>query len=250
MEEGIEEFKIEILELLEAAEAALLQFDQLPENESAPNLYDEVFRSYHNIKGGAGMMEWTELQHHVHQLENVLMNSKETSSIPKDLIGWFLKGNDVTKSIMNREPYEFEYDISSAKKPSSEKLPQEFYEEVAEGLERISEALLSIETDKGDAVILDALYRDIHSIKGAVQLFGLTEASGLAHAMENSLESIRGRESFEMDKAHVSTLLLCIDLMNQTVQRAGEQDILKEVNFMASLLANFSETKVENVTVP
>ena len=91
MNEEIEEFKIEILETIDRAEKALLEFDQLPDNQCSNTLYDEVFRAYHNIKGAAGMMEWEELQHHVHQLENVLMQSKHTASIPKRLIGWFLK---------------------------------------------------------------------------------------------------------------------------------------------------------------
>jgi two-component system chemotaxis sensor kinase CheA len=250
-----EEFKVEILEMLERAEQALLGFDQLPDNHSSSSLYDEVFRAYHNIKGAAGMMEWNELQHHVHQLENILMQSKETASIPKHLIGWFLRGNDATRSIMANVPYEFSYETSSTpitetvideiiseveSMVPAEALPEEFFAEVAEGLDRISTALIHMEADMGDKNLLDALYRDIHSIKGAVQLFGLSEASTLAHAMENSLEAERGKDKFEIDKAHVSTFLLCVDLMQQCVHEAGSADVLKEVNFMSNLLAPFS----------
>lgn len=255
MDDGSEEFKMEVLELLDRAESALLGFDQLAPNESSPSLYDEVFRSYHNIKGGAGMMEWLELQHHVHELEDVLMKTKTSSSVPKNLIGWFLRGHDVARSIMAGESYEFAYDhhekadvIEVFPEEKIESLPEEFYAEMNDGLERITQALMDIENDKGDVALLDALYRDIHSIKGAVQLFGLTEASALAHAMENSLEGIRGKENFDMDRAHVSTLLLCIDLMNQAVKRGGDPEMLKEVTFMASLLSNFCEEKVAPVT--
>lgn len=261
-----EEFKVEILETLERAEQALLGFDQLPDNQPSTALYDEVFRAYHNIKGAAGMMEWNELQHHVHQLENVLMQSKETASIPKHLISWFLKGNDVTRSIMANEPFEFNYEVSASSHESSEvheqaevtasgesssqeSLPEEFFAEVAEGLERISTALIHMESDQGDKNLLDALYRDIHSIKGAVQLFGLAEASSLAHAMENSLEAERGKDTFEIDKAHVSTLLLCVDLMNQCVHSPGP-DMQKEVNFMANLLAPFSAQSHKSEAAP
>lgn len=261
-----EEFKVEILETLERAEQALLGFDQLPDNQPSSALYDEVFRAYHNIKGAAGMMEWNELQHHVHQLENILMQSKETASIPKHLISWFLKGNDVTRSIMANEPFEFNYEISSSaslhavedshveaaveESVPQEQLPEEFFAEVAEGLERISTALINMEADQGDKNLLDALYRDIHSIKGAVQLFGLAEASGLAHAMENSLEAERGKDTFEIDKAHVSTLLLCVDLMSQCVHNSGSADMQKEVNFMANLLAPFSAQTHKSESTP
>lgn len=268
MSSELDEFKVEILEMLDRAEKALLEFDGMGDNQSSQPLYDEVFRAYHNIKGGAGMMEWEELMHHVHQLENVLMQSKDTASIPKRFIGWFLKGNDATRSIMANEPYQFDYNIDSALTapvtatekaeptvPTQENLPEEFFAEVNEGLERITDALMKMEAGMGDKNLLDALYRDVHSIKGACQLFGLVDASAMSHAMENSLEGVRGKDKFEVDNAHVSTLLLCVDMLGQCVQNPASEDIKKEVNFMASLLAPFSngeaapqapvETKVE-----
>ena len=274
MSAEIEEFKMEIMETIDRAERALLEFDQLPENQSSNTLYDEVFRAYHNIKGAAGMMEWNELQHHVHQLENILMQSKETASIPKHLIGWFLKGNDVTRSIMANEPYEFSYDtdqlnpfvegasLQNAKTEKTstdhsihcsseiEELPEEFFPEVNEALDRISSTLINMEAGKGDKDQLDALYRDIHSVKGAVQLFNLEGASILAHAMENSLEGARGKEQFEIDKALVSTLLLSVDLMLSCVREPKSEENLKEVSFMTNLLSPFSQPMEEKVMKP
>lgn len=263
MNDEMEEFKTEILEMLDRAETALLEFDQLPENQSSNSLYDEVFRAYHNIKGAAGMMEWEELQHHVHQLENILMQSKTTSSIPKHLIGWFLKGNDATRSIISGVPYQFSHDTSDHKKKENEvtapvtqikteleKLPTEFFAEVNEGLERVSDALIKMEIGSGDKNLLDALYRDIHSIKGACQLFGLTAASTLTHAMENSLEGVRSREVFEIERPHVSTLLLCVDLVNQCVSYPEKEETQKEANFMVNLLNPFVEVpKKPTVTI-
>lgn len=262
MSDEFEEFKTEILEMLDRAEQALLGFDQLPENQSSHALYDEVFRAYHNIKGAAGMMEWEQLQHHVHQLENVLMESKGTSSIPKHLISWFLKGNDATRSIMSNTPYHFSYELPSAEKivstptptPTPQEvvktnqemvLPEEFYADVNEGLERISSALIKMEAGAGDKALVDSLYRDIHSIKGAVQLFGLEGASHLSHGMENSLEHVRNMDKYEIDNAHVSTLLLCVDLMNLCVKKPNDEEIVKEAKFMVKLLAPFSELTPE-----
>lgn len=252
MADELEEFKTEILETLDRAEEALLAFDQLPENQSSAPLYDDVFRSYHNIKGAAGMLEWEELQHHVHQLENVLMQSKSTLSIPKSHISWFLKGNDAARAIMAGEPYEFSYEINttgtvaeaevkeeSTTEAMMEPLSEEFAAEVSEAMDRISAALIQIETGEGNRDIIDAVYRDTHSVKGAVQLFGLKEASALAHSMESSLEKYRDCDTFEMDRALSSTLLLCVDLMNQCVHNPTSKEITKEVTFMSTLLAPF-----------
>lgn len=257
----LEEFKTEILEILDNAEKALLEFDRLPNNLGSCSLYDEVFRAYHNIKGAAGMMEWAELQSHVHQLENVLMQSKATVSIPKHLIGWFLKGNDATRAILANEKYDFDYETSStAQIPAPLKnvipdyaapdaLPEEFFSEMTEGLDKISSALIKMEANPADKGLLDFLYREIHSIKGAVQLFGLVEASQLSHAMESSLESIKQGNSSEMEKGHVSTLLMSVDLMGQCFHHPVPPEVIKEVNFMMGLLEPFCEANVKDVKI-
>jgi len=259
MSEEFEEFKIEVFELLDNAEKALLEFDKLPANQGAHNLYDEVFRAYHNIKGAAGMMDWNELQHHVHKLENELMNHKESAIIPKNLISWFLKGNDVARAIMNHEPYEFNYEVqqqistvaSSLKNEDSEvkkevmpigkeDIPQELRAEFTESLDKVSDYLMKLEKSEADKCIIDALYREIHSLKGAAQLFGLVNASNLAHGIESSLQPIRDRGITEMDKAHVNTLLLSVDLMNQALDSSDPEETKKEIDFMLNLLAPFT----------
>ena len=260
MNAEMEEFKTEILETLDRAEKALLEFDQLPDNQSSHALYDEVFRAYHNIKGAAGMMEWEELQHHVHQLENILMQSKHTSSIPKHLIGWFLKGNDATRLIMDGQKHQFDYNTEVEKKPSAEiksedkkleneaQLPEEFISEMNERFDHISETLLKIENEKGDKVLLDSLYRDIHTIKGDVQLFNLEGASLLSHTMEGTLEASRGLDHFEMDSSHISTLLMCVDLLKSCIVNPHEENTMKEVHFMVSLLTPFNQIQVKDRT--
>ncbi len=251
MNTELEEFKTEIFEMLDRAEQALLQFDLLEDNTMSQALYDEVFRAYHNIKGAAGMMEWNTLQHHVHQLENILMQTKDTSSIPKHLINWFLRGNDAARAIMNEKEYEFSYETNSPVQESpkaeivnaqKQELPEEFHAEVQEATDRISQALLKLENNPSDTDLIDSLYRDVHSVKGACQLFGLVEASTLFHAMESSLESIRGNKGRKMDNAHVSTLLMCLDLLNLCLTATGKEETLKEVNFMVSLLQPFTES--------
>jgi two-component system, chemotaxis family, sensor kinase CheA len=267
MSNEIEEFKIEIFELLDNAENALLEFDKLPPNQSAPKLYDEVFRAYHNIKGAAGMMEWDELQHHVHKLENELMLHKENATIPKNLISWFLKGNDVARCIMNNEPYEFNYEAKAQKevvkkevvpevkkvekeKTNQEEVPSELRAEFNDTLERVSGYLLKFEKGEGDKELTDALYREIHSLKGAAQLFGLVEASNLAHGIESNLGPFRDKKVQQLEKAHVNTLLLCVDLMNQCLDNVGSEDTQKEVEFMVNLLTPFVPKEKSELPAP
>jgi two-component system, chemotaxis family, sensor kinase CheA len=256
MELEIDEFKTEVFELLDQAEKALLGFDQYPDGHSSQQFYDEVFRAYHNIKGAAGMMDMTNLQHHVHQLESILMQTKESSTIPKKWIGWFLKGNDVARAIMNNEAFDFDYENAEGLAQSAQAspsavieqapvdLPQEFYSEVNESIDRISSSLLKVEGTEVSKDLIDSIYRDIHSVKGAVQLFGLQAAGTLAHAMENSLENVRDSGATSLMDGHVSTLLLCLDLIGQTIQMPDSLEMAREAEFMVTLLKPFAETPV------
>lgn len=87
--EEINEFKIEALECLETAERSLIALDKC---EDIKSIFDAIFRSFHNLKGGAGMMEFKELQAHMHELESILMKFKEESLIPKEYVSMFLRG--------------------------------------------------------------------------------------------------------------------------------------------------------------
>ncbi len=272
MNAELEEFKTEMLEMLERAEHALLELDQLEENTPSFEHYDEVFRAFHNIKGAAGMMEWEELQHHIHKLENTLMQCKSTAIIPKPLISWFLKGIDATRNIIAGEPYEFNYEVqpvsyieeskvdedslveeqtttlrtSEQKKSSAhDEFPAEFFSEVGERLENISSTLIKMESEGGNKPNFDSLHREIHSLKGAVALFGLAEATTLAHFIETSLERNIATQQFVLEPAHVNTILLCVDLFNECIHDPNSESVKSEVNFMKGLLAPFCENEVD-----
>jgi len=128
---------------------------------------------------------------------------------------------------------------------SGDQLPEEFISEMNERFDHISETLLKIESVKGDKELLDSLYRDIHTIKGDVQLFNLEGASLLSHTMEGTLEASRGLDHFEMDSSHISTLLMCVDLLKSCIINPHEENTMKEVHFMVSLLTPFNQVQVK-----
>ncbi len=67
----------------------------------------------------------------------------------------------------------------------------EFWTECEELVERLSSQLPLLE--KGDYApdVIDSVYRDIHTIKGSAQLFGLHQVGNIAHALETNLEPVR-----------------------------------------------------------
>lgn len=107
-EDEISEFKIEATELLDQAEKSLLALDQ---GATFHSEYDAVFRAFHSIKGAAGMMEMLDLQSHMHQLENLLVEQKSKSNLAKHLIDHFLLGVDGCRKLLDGEQIEFDHSV-------------------------------------------------------------------------------------------------------------------------------------------
>lgn len=206
----IEEFKAEALELLDVAEKSLLSLDKGAEFRPS---FDAIFRGFHNLKGAAGMMELRPLQAHTHELENILMGFKNENSIPKEYVDLFLRGIDTARSLLDGKTIEFSFevnkkiDLTQSLTPPKEFIkidiplapleltPQsaveEFFAEAEEIIERVSKNLQTIENGQGTKELMDSLYRDVHSLKGASFLFSYTKLGELAHGMESSLEKLR-----------------------------------------------------------
>lgn len=80
--------------------------------------------------------------------------------------------------------------MSEPPKPSAE-----FLSEAQEVIEAFSRNLLQLDTQQRtgefDPDLLNAAFRAIHSLKGLAGLFGATQVSSLAHALESTLDSLR-----------------------------------------------------------
>ncbi len=111
--EEINEFKAEALELLDDAERSLLALDA---GALLKNHYDSIFRVFHSLKGGAGMLGLTPVQSHMHQLETQYQKLKGTESIAKELITYFLKGVDAARQLLEGKNISFDYSESEATK--------------------------------------------------------------------------------------------------------------------------------------
>lgn len=96
--EEVEEFKTEGRELIDSAEADLLKLDR---GDPFQSHYSALFRVFHSLKGGAGMLGFNELQAHVHVLETEFQSCKTHHSLTKEQISYFLKGVDHVRQILD-----------------------------------------------------------------------------------------------------------------------------------------------------
>jgi two-component system chemotaxis sensor kinase CheA len=80
-------------------------------------------------------------------------------------------------------------------------LLQVFRDEVEERLDRFVDGLLAIERGEVRPEAVDALFREVHTIKGAAGMLGLDDIRVLAHGAEDLLASARDQGSFPPELA-------------------------------------------------
>jgi two-component system, chemotaxis family, sensor kinase CheA len=73
MNEFLEQFAIESRELAARATDGLLQLERSPEDAEC---LDAVFRAFHTLKGGAGIVEFADMEHAVHAAEELLSDAR------------------------------------------------------------------------------------------------------------------------------------------------------------------------------
>ena len=114
-----------------------------------------------------------------------------------------------------------------------------FAEEATERLERINEDLdaLSLSTQV-DIEIIHTLFRDVHSLKSAANLVGMTPVEQIAHRLEDILDLIRN--GIETPDAEIIAILEAgftrIEEILKTPHLMQLVDVSKEVASIDSLI--------------
>jgi two-component system chemotaxis sensor kinase CheA len=92
-------------------------------------------------------------------------------------------------------------------------------EEATDCLSRIESNLLALEQGGDDPELIDALFRDAHSVKGAAGMVGWPAVASIASGIEDQLES--ARERGELKKELIEPLLRATDDLQHAVDSAS-----------------------------
>ena len=101
-----------------------------------------------------------------------------------------------------------------------EELADIFREEANGRIDRIDAALLAVEAGSADAAVIDEIFRQAHTIKGAASLLGKDRISRIAHAVEDVLAGVR--DTGEFPPALAGLLLRSSQTMRGLVNGADE----------------------------
>jgi len=97
-----------------------------------------------------------------------------------------------------------------------------FHAEAVERLERLSSGLISLERSADDATLINDLFREAHSLKGAAGVTGLADVAEICHKMEDLLSELR-KGSEEPSPALIDALLDATDAVQKMVAATAEQ---------------------------
>lgn len=88
------------MELIDLAEESFLKIE---EGEDLGIHYDQIFRTFHNIKGSSGMLGLAQLQDVVHDLETRFMSFKGASKLGCEEANYFINGIDTIKEHLSAD---------------------------------------------------------------------------------------------------------------------------------------------------
>ncbi|HEX9082468.1 MAG TPA: chemotaxis protein CheA, partial [Holophagaceae bacterium] len=107
---------------------------------------------------------------------------------------------------------------------------EDFLVEAQEHFEQIETNFLALEESPGDLDILNAIFRSVHTIKGAAGFLGLQKVQSVAHIGENVLDDLRKARMEVNDRVMdllfemVDTLKVLVDDVRIQVRKQGEPE--------------------------
>ncbi|QZY00718.1 chemotaxis protein CheA [Halobaculum rubrum] len=96
-----------------------------------------------------------------------------------------------------------------------------FVRESEEGITELNNSLLALESDPDDSEAMDAIFRTAHTLKGNAAAMGFGDFSGLAHAMEDLLDEVRGGD-MAVSGALMDRLFEAVDLLDAMLGEIDE----------------------------
>jgi two-component system chemotaxis sensor kinase CheA len=115
-----------------------------------------------------------------------------------------------------------------------------FKAEAAERLQKLNDGILALEKEGMDDSVLDALFREAHTLKGAAAMIGCADISALAHGFEDVLSGLKNGDVAIGKVAGV--LFQCCDAIKEILEsldglRESEVDVEKLLRSFDRLLA-------------
>jgi len=256
-------FKVECDEHIQKLNSALVSLEASPDQT---DLIEEIFREAHSLKGAARMMNFSAIEAISHHLETILGKVKNNElALSRDVNDLILKGLDAVEAIVHtisdvgeegevdssailheleivskgipgiREDINPEEEgLSEDENPSYgdlnkqdyDKLFEIFSAESDEHIQKLSSALISLEATPDQSELIEEIFREAHSLKGAARMMDFRSIEGLSHHLETILGNVKN-EGTPLTSDINSLILRALDAVEaivQTISGGGRED--------------------------
>jgi len=130
-----------------------------------------------------------------------------------------------------------------------QELIKEFLAETEEILEGLDQHFVKLEETPGDPVLINEIFRAVHSVKGSAGFLGFNRLVEVAHQSENVLNKLRQKE-MEATPETIDIILESVDvlknLLKEIKEGSGESVDIKPIKSKLALLLEYATSvKVE-----
>ena len=104
-----------------------------------------------------------------------------------------------------------------------------FQTETEDIIERIFENLIKLEKKPDDRALVASLYRDIHSLKGAVRMVGFSNFQDIIHRIEDIFDIVKADNIF-LDSGKIGVITKAIELVSGYIHESvkNSREIIDE----------------------
>lgn len=245
-DELLNAFVEEAREHLPVIEASLLALEHKPED---PSVLNELFRSVHTIKGGAGFFGLKNIGNLTHSMESLLSLARnreiilsqahidtllasqdrlvqmindpqssdnldvrtECGELDKLLAALGNSGGRNARNATDSLPVSVDAAALLPAAPSAATPPSGFITEARECAPLIEAGLITLEADPRNLPQLDALFRHVHALRRGAAACGMDNLASLAEYMENVLSGVKNARLMLDDR--------CLDVLFEAYER-------------------------------
>jgi two-component system chemotaxis sensor kinase CheA len=113
-----------------------------------------------------------------------------------------------------------------------EEFIQEFKIEASGIIQKLQESLLALEQDKNNKVLIEEIFRGVHTLKGSSRMFGFDKIEHITHQLENTYELIREgqmKTSAGVIELSLEVVDACAEILNDNFDKARYEGLLTKL---------------------
>lgn len=122
---------------------------------------------------------------------------------------------------------------------------KKFIDDAIDLLKDLEKNLLKLENDTNNSMLIEEIFRAMHTLKGTAGMYGFEKVGSLTHRFENLFDLIRNGR-LPIEKKILDLTLKIVDFLNQIFKSDNQKKYNKEYNFYNNEIENILKQVGDN----